>query len=202
MDERRLEPLTDAALDREIEAALAVEPSPEFLARVRLSLAAEPARPSWRRWAFVGAAAAAAAAVLVIATWRVPVARAPRASVASGAAARGADAVVRHSSRPAEPARVAAARPRPPRAAPAPRAVEARPTLEEAGVPALPEVLFSETERQALAMLLTGVQHGEIPPMTRPGAAGVEGPDDSLPIEIDPLLITPLRIARLEGERP
>ena len=34
-------PLSDRAIDRELEAALAIEPSPEFEARVRLRVAAE-----------------------------------------------------------------------------------------------------------------------------------------------------------------
>ena len=36
------------ALDRELAAALAVDPSPEFVARVRARIANEPAPPSWR----------------------------------------------------------------------------------------------------------------------------------------------------------
>jgi len=36
------------ALDRELAAALDVDPSPEFVARVRARIAAEPAPASWR----------------------------------------------------------------------------------------------------------------------------------------------------------
>jgi hypothetical protein len=44
MDNHRSpEPLTDATLEREIEALVAVKPSPEFVARVRMQLANEPA---------------------------------------------------------------------------------------------------------------------------------------------------------------
>jgi len=51
-------------VDQELQRALEVEPSPEFLARVRMRIADEP---SPRRWGFtwVFAAAAAAAAVIV-----------------------------------------------------------------------------------------------------------------------------------------
>ena len=56
-------------LDREIAQALAVDPSPEFVARVRQRVAAEPAPPTWR-WTWVvmtsGALAAAAAVMLLI----------------------------------------------------------------------------------------------------------------------------------------
>jgi len=50
------QPLSDSQLDRELESALGVEPSPEFLARVRTRVAAEPAPELWRlairRWSF------------------------------------------------------------------------------------------------------------------------------------------------------
>jgi hypothetical protein len=60
--------LTDAALDREIMALLASEPSPEFLARVRARVAEEPAPRTWRAaWMFAAAGAAAAVIVAVIA---------------------------------------------------------------------------------------------------------------------------------------
>jgi hypothetical protein len=42
MDGGRPDTLSDAQLDRELEAALGVEPSPEFLARVRTRVAREP----------------------------------------------------------------------------------------------------------------------------------------------------------------
>jgi hypothetical protein len=56
------EPLTDADLDRELTAALAVEPSPEFLARVRMRIGQEPEPSSWRpSWALATAAVFAVA---------------------------------------------------------------------------------------------------------------------------------------------
>ena len=42
------QPLTDSALDRELTETLGIQPSPEFLARVRTRVAAEPARAPWR----------------------------------------------------------------------------------------------------------------------------------------------------------
>ena len=39
--------LNDAALDREIDRALSVDPSAEFVARVRTRIANEPARAPW-----------------------------------------------------------------------------------------------------------------------------------------------------------
>jgi hypothetical protein len=64
MDERQPYTLTDAEIDREIQAALSVDPSPEFLARVRTSIAHQPISPRLRG---VTPASCALAAVLVIA---------------------------------------------------------------------------------------------------------------------------------------
>jgi hypothetical protein len=60
-----IDPRTDR-LDRELARALAVDPSPEFLARVRTRIAEEPAPARFGfRWMF-GAAAAAAAVVAAV----------------------------------------------------------------------------------------------------------------------------------------
>jgi hypothetical protein len=54
------DPLSDANLDRELSTLFAVDPSPEFLARVRLRIGRETA-PSWwsRMWVFAIASACA-----------------------------------------------------------------------------------------------------------------------------------------------
>ena len=49
MDGAKPDVLSDAQLDRELEAALGVDPSPEFLARVRTCIASEPEPAVWRR---------------------------------------------------------------------------------------------------------------------------------------------------------
>ena len=61
-----MDPMNDAALERDIERALAVDPSPEFVARVRTRIAEEPS-PATRRfgWLFAGVATAAVAASVV-----------------------------------------------------------------------------------------------------------------------------------------
>jgi hypothetical protein len=51
-------------IDQELRAALDVEPSPEFVARVRTRIATKPAPRGWRIWSLVAAAAAVAAVVL------------------------------------------------------------------------------------------------------------------------------------------
>jgi hypothetical protein len=60
--------VSDALLDREIESLLAVEPSPEFVARVRTRVAQEPEQGRWRSvWMFAVAGTVAVVIVAVIA---------------------------------------------------------------------------------------------------------------------------------------
>jgi hypothetical protein len=65
--ERNRDALTDAALDRDLQALLAVEPSPEFLAQVRTRIASEPEpRAWWLSWKRAGAVAAAAIVAIAV----------------------------------------------------------------------------------------------------------------------------------------
>lgn len=199
MDGKRPTPLTDAALDRELEAALDVDPSPEFLARVRMRVANEPAPTSWRA-PWTGVAAAAAAAVVVIA---VTVSNAPDDG-------------------PVAPRRAAAPRPTPregvPAPAPAPRVAESRPavrprtrvapvvtpaavhTVAEERRP-FPEVLVSADEVRAYQMLLGIVEQQRLPPPPVAAAAADDVVDLS-DIQLASLRIEALPpLARLEGER-
>ncbi len=64
---RHVDAVTDP-LDREIESMLAVDPSPEFLARMRTRVAEEPGPSAWRwgwTFAFAGVAVATMVAVVV-----------------------------------------------------------------------------------------------------------------------------------------
>ncbi|HVQ15666.1 MAG TPA: hypothetical protein VMS40_18820, partial [Vicinamibacterales bacterium] len=73
MDGHQHEGMNDAALEREIEAALGVDPSPEFLPRVRARIASERVREGWlalRPWQWASVAAGAAA-VVVVGLWIV-----------------------------------------------------------------------------------------------------------------------------------
>jgi cytochrome c556 len=59
-------PLTDGDIDRALATALAVEPSPEFLARVRMRIASEPEPSDWRfPWVFAASACTLAIAMAV-----------------------------------------------------------------------------------------------------------------------------------------
>ena len=71
MDGYRHQELTDETLEKDIEAALGVDPSPEFLPRIRVRIANERIQEGWFssvlwRWARV---AAVVTAVAVIAVW-------------------------------------------------------------------------------------------------------------------------------------
>lgn len=59
--------LNDTALDRELRRALAVDPSPEFVPRVRMRVAIEPAPAGWRFSWLACCAAAGVAAVIIVA---------------------------------------------------------------------------------------------------------------------------------------
>ena len=74
-DRRTTDPLIDDPLSQEIERALAVDPSAEFLARVRTQVAALPApdRGSWRlRWVFLTAGVAVSAGVIAMVLLDLP----------------------------------------------------------------------------------------------------------------------------------
>ena len=65
--ERRGGEMSDAALDRDLRYVLAVDPPPEFAARLRARIASESDRSPWRgsTWTFAAGAVAIAAIVLV-----------------------------------------------------------------------------------------------------------------------------------------
>src|SRR5689334_19241396 len=67
MDAQRPDEMSDAALDRDLEALLAADPSPAFVARVRTQIAAEAttSRPWFGALTTVLAVAATIAAVIV-----------------------------------------------------------------------------------------------------------------------------------------
>jgi hypothetical protein len=68
MDSHRHEELKDELLEREIEAALDVDPSPEFLARVRTRVARERVNDGWVGlgvWRWAGAVAVVTAVAIV-----------------------------------------------------------------------------------------------------------------------------------------
>jgi hypothetical protein len=171
--------MTDTAIDREIQAALAVDPSPDFLARVRTRIATEPPKVrSWVPWTLAAAGAMAAiVAIAVVISWPqgkpTPVTQAPGA----------------------EDIRLAA-----PTAIEQPRRAEA----PEARRRPEPEILIDPAEVRALRRLITGTRDGSLDlsaalQATTPTA--MELPPIKA-IVIAPLTIDPLTPSGEEGVRP
>ena len=66
------EQMNDASFDREIESLFAVEPSPEFVARVRARVADETPHRSWVGWHLTVAVASLALAAIVASATLLP----------------------------------------------------------------------------------------------------------------------------------
>jgi hypothetical protein len=187
--------VSDASLDREIEALLAVEPSPEFVARVRTRVAQESEPGRWRASWVLAAAGAVAAVIVAIIAWPSPEATPSNRT-------------------PVEPPRIAEAVPTiaPPQPAPLPErgrrtAVRAVATVERdrRGDIDLPEVVLADNEVKTFATLVASVRQ------SRFDVAVPAAPDPNTPLEIkelppvEPLEIEPIvKVAALqaEGERP
>lgn len=141
------------SLDREIEDLLAVDPSPEFVAKVRQRVAVEPApRLWWFSWRLATAGAGLAALATAALLW--PDSRpAPPATVPP---------VARH----AGPVAVASE----PDAAPAPAPSHPR-TLARSNRLASPVVLIQQKDAEAMNLLIARVREGAMPDMTEVLAA-------------------------------
>jgi hypothetical protein len=211
MNDHRLARMTDDVLDRDIASALAVDPSPEFVARVRTRVASE--RPSvwpfatfriWRtasasRWAlsFAGGAVVAVALVYAVVLLRpvgskAPVVTSTLARTTSGPAEAGRRVPI-----PTETARHVPGSPSSPPATQR----SAHPELVEGRDPAL---LLDPRETAALRSLIAGVRDNrvDLTPLLQPGAPA--------PMELPPvndLVIAPIAIEPLtpqggaQGER-
>ena len=166
-------------LDREIEDLLAVDPSPEFVAKVRQRIAAEPAPSSWwLSWRPIIAGAGLAAVVVAGLLWPSAAPVAPSAHGANAPATAQASAPTR------EADKVHVDTPSPSRAPAVPnrRAASA--------------VLIRRDEATAMTLLLTRVREGTLPDMAEAlAAADSTGPEW---IAIPPVVIE--SIATGEGE--
>jgi hypothetical protein len=192
--------------DHEIRDALKVDPSPEYLARVRTRIATEPAPSPWR-WSLTIAAAGAMAAALVVA---VIVSRpAQPIEQRPGLVGPGTTAATE----PAEPSALAG--PKGPALqetpAPAARSAEAFAPQVVSGfsptVPtkAEPEILLDPAETRALRALIAGVNDGRV------DLAALQRDPSRAPMDLDPIaeiIIAPITIDAIaplsgaEGERP
>jgi hypothetical protein len=188
-----MDPVNDAALEREIERALAVDPSPEFLVRVRARIADEPA-PAARGfgWLFAGVAAAAVAAAVVALVMLRPeqrvepaigllTSRSLTSSVVVPTVSRGLDREPRTTHRERRTANDAL-----------------RTTNLERQ---RSEPLFDTRETTALQRLIADVRDArvDLTPLTKEGPMPLPAMD---PLVISPIVIEPLTPSGIEGERP
>jgi hypothetical protein len=180
--------LSDDALERDIEAALGVEPSPEFLPRVRARIAAEQVGSSrlwWGPWSWVSAAV-----VVALAAGSAWMLSAPNVD---------ADR------------RVAAVSPPPPLAAPAPRtpapvpeAIAVSPPVTQPRAQAIApaaesRVLVSSRDAEALEYLVSSLNARRVEPSAVPELGSTPAllpPIDEIVLE--PITLSPL--VRLDSE--
>jgi hypothetical protein len=191
------QPLSDSQLDRELESALGVEPSPEFLARVRTRVGGEPEISQWRQalWGRGVQPSVAMALVGVLLAVIVPWLMRTEERSIERAVARPADVAA---TRPAEEM---------PQVNRAPIAVRVvRPSVAAAIASEVPlrlsPPLFSEDERRALVQLVAAVEEGRLPPVVAEAAnAAMAQPDARTALTIEPLVIDPLPLlARVQKE--
>jgi len=192
-DHRPTDALTDSAIEREIETMLAVEPSPDFLARVRARVADEPAPGTWRfEWQF---AAAAAAIIATAAVWQsLEPARSIEGSADAPLVAEGAAPPIVSSPtervappvRPIEPVR---------------RGPEVRPTRQATAEPEMrdPVAVIAPEDRKGFELLLSSIRQPEVVLVLNEDTTGPPALAASN-IEIAPIDIAPVPpVAQLEG---
>jgi hypothetical protein len=190
-------------IDEEIRAALEVDPSPEFVARVRTRLATEAAPPAWRwSWTFTTAATVTAAIVVAAALWRPESRAVPRPDAVQAVVPKAEAA-----SKPQETTKTAArlgatAKPR------SAKALALQATVAaglEGSRSAAADVLLDPAETRALRQLIAGVR-GEHVDLAAAQASASPTPMGLQPV--DDLVIVPITIdpiappAGAEGVRP
>jgi hypothetical protein len=205
--------MTEAPIDREIQAALAVDPSPEFLARVRTRIAAEPpGGATWLPWKLVAAAVMAAIVAAVVVMSRPPE-KTSRTATAQGDIRLTPEVSIEQPRGP-EPSRASAdSTHRPVQAPVAQRRAPARrltppPAQSEArlvaAVPAEPDILVDPREARAMRLVIRAARDGRFDLWTALRAATptvMELPPIAA-IVIAPLAIDPLTPSGEEGVRP
>jgi hypothetical protein len=192
----RHDPLSDAALDRELDAALNVEPSPEFVARVRMRVADEAVAAGWwPRWQFVTAGIGAVTIAVAAGLWSMDrnvgtAFRRPEPSSTVSLFARDvalpAAVIARAPSRVTTSPMVAAVGQtrRPARVANEPREIS------------LDDVIVSAEDRRGFEALLVAIEERRLPWLPQPEPAVDSAPP--APIEIPDVTIEPLELLRLE----
>jgi hypothetical protein len=196
------EPLTDVALERDLEALLAVDPSPEFMAKVRSRVTREPMRtPSFRMWrlALAGVVVAPAVVLILSIAARGP-ARVDEARPESRGVQGGPAGIQAPASDPRVPAPVIARSDRRPAVAPARRVETAIDRSAQATTMTLPEVIIEESERRGFDLLLAELRDVKDAAAIARAASGRETPGPPW-LDVDPVIIEPLpQVMMFEGE--
>jgi hypothetical protein len=176
----------DRALDREIEQALAVQPSPEFVARLRTAVTGGAPAPRQLPWIWIGAGAIGVATAVVllvgggVAPERKNVPQPPRLAMSKHLASTPLSPLfpeTRVLEAPDRASSVSAVRPKAPRAE--------------------PEVMLAADESAALKRLMRGPRQGRVDPSTF-DSFGLQQAGPPRPIvvpaiaEISPIAIEPL----------
>jgi len=185
-------------LDRDIEQALAVDPSPEFLARVRQRIANEPAPSQWRlsrfTWGFAVAGAMTVVVMAVMVSRTAPSKPTPigkpvlaaRTLSGAGTLSAGAGAELAPPTAGAQAFRPAKKE----------MAQALRPAVAE------PEILLDPREGAALRALLTGVREGRIDADTLRRARAAAPSAELRDLVVEPIVIADLPFApSAEGVR-
>lgn len=184
MDDRRsVEVMNDSALEREIEAAFAIDPSPDFVARIRTRVGREP-RAEWDSFARIAMTAACAmviAALIVVSQW-------PDGDV-NQMAMRLPDPPLQSATEPKQ------ARPAPTSASelPAPRATSAHRVAADAAaaeVGRTGDVVISAEEAEALKDLFVRFSQRRIEVV--PSTELASRTSSVIDITIDPIVVEPL----------
>jgi hypothetical protein len=203
--------MNDAALDRELEQAFAIEPSPDFAAKVRMRIASEPAPTVWRfSWVAcsVGGAIVALIVIAAIAPWHTSSMRTAgvpsvgrTSTIESSELPKSASSLTRTDGPPsvarAEPLDHGRHNSRRP-AAVTPVNVEAR--TREAGHDL--EVLVDVRESNAITRLILAIRDGRVP-VVQPDLAAPAESAALTRIVISPLTIDPIGLPDSpQGVRP
>ena len=192
-------PLSDSQLDRELDAALGIEPSPEFVARVRTRIASEPEPSRWypsagfsRTFEPLMAVAIVGVVLAVVIPKFMRGDDLPKPAVTTVTGDAGGH-VVRQtpSAQEVTPIGVSATR----------RASRAVPTAMNELPLHLSQPVFSDDDRRVYLQFIAAVEDGRVPPVTEPAAATHDDAASSAELRIEPLAIDPLpQLARVQKE--
>jgi hypothetical protein len=174
---------TDEMLEQDVEQALAVEPSPEFLARVRTHIASVPNARRWPTgWPLVALSTTVAGIVLLVAAIAISGLKKPRTVVAP------------------EPPSVVVRQTEPPVAPPSVTPMVRHPEVHRAPRSRAPEVLIPAGEAAVLRRLMRGLQTGTVERSTLASAQGSAIAPPATDIVLKPLApLTPVALEPLES---